>query len=78
MRLVLHIAAYWLMLKLRDAPSVPGMSRSLLKLADRAPVVWTLGCGSLPFKNWFDGVPGAMSGQCGLEDRQLAMGLDRR
>ena len=21
----------------------------------------------LPFKHWFDGVPGAMSGQCGLE-----------
>ena len=52
------------------------MSRSLLKLADRAPLVWTFGCGALPVKNWFDGVPGAMSGQCGLEDRQLAMGLE--
>ena len=52
------------------------MSRFLLKLADRAPLVWTLGCGALPFKNWFDGVPSAMSGQCDLEDRQLAMGLE--
>ena len=28
------------------------------------------------FKNWFDGVLGAMSGQCGLEGRQLAIGLE--
>ena len=36
----------------------------------------TLCCGALPFKNWFDGVPGAMGGQCGLEDRQLVMDLE--
>ena len=33
----------------------------------------TLGCGGLPFKHWLDGVPGAMSGQCGLADLRTAV-----
>ena len=35
-----------------------------------------LSCVTLPFKTRFNGMPGAMNGQCGLEDRQLAMGLE--